>query len=183
MQIFHASTRPKTPWKNGGGTTRPVASAPGQAREFGWRLSLAEVNTAGAFSCFPGISRLMGILQGQLHLEVEGRPAVTLRPENAAFAFPGDAPAYGAPVDGIVQDINLMFDPECFLATLDYAPHGINRVATIAAHLILALKPLTVNGIELAELDAALVPEHTEVITSSGPLWVASLQRRPLPEA
>lgn len=179
MQIFHAATRLTTPWKNGGGTTRPVASAPGQTREFGWRLSLAEVSMAGAFSRFPGISRLMGILQGQLYLEVKGLPAVTLHPEGPAFAFPGDAPARGTPLHGPVQDINLMFDPDCFIAKLDYAPEGINRAATTAAHLILALTPLTLNGVALAELDAALVPEQTEIITSAGPLWVASLQPSP----
>lgn len=176
MQIFHAATRTVTPWKNGGGTTRLVASAPGIAREFGWRLSLADVSMAGAFSCFPGISRLMGIIQGQLHLEVEGLPAVTLTPESPAFAFPGDAPAHGTPLNGPVQDINLMFDPECFSAKLNYAPHGIAHEASSATHLILALKPLTMNGAELATLDAALVPANTKVATSSGPLWVASLE-------
>lgn len=176
MQIFYAATRPKTPWKNGGGTTCPVASAPGIAREFGWRLSLADVSMAGAFSCFPGISRLMGIIQGQLYLEVEGLPSVTLNPEGPAFAFPGDAPTHGTPLNGPVQDINLMFDPECFSAKLDYAPHGIKREASAVSHLILALKPLTVNGLQLAELDSVLVPANTEIQTSSGPLWVASLQ-------
>lgn len=179
MEIFHAATRSQTPWKNGGGITRLVASAPGKTREFGWRLSLADVSMAGSFSCFPGISRLMGILHGQLHLEVEGLPPITLRPEGAAFAFPGDAPAYGTPLHGSVQDINLMFDPDCFVATLEYAPQGVNRAASTAAHLLLALKTLTVNGIELAKLDASFVPEHTEVATSPGPLWVASLHRRP----
>lgn len=179
MQIFPASTRPETPWKNGGGITRLVASAPGRLREFDWRLSLADVSAAGPFSCFPGISRLMGILSGQLQLEVEGLPSVTLRTNSSAFAFPGDAPAYGTPLGGVVQDINLMFDPTRILATLTHAPNGIEQPASIAAHLLLALEPLQLNGTPLARLDAALVPQHTSFRTSKGALWVASLRSLP----
>ena len=180
MQIFSAATRPQTPWKNGGGITRPVASAPGQSREFGWRLSLADVSMAGPFSCFPGISRLMGILQGQLRLEVDGLPPVTLKPGDPAFAFPGDASAHGAPMGGhLVQDINLMFDPACFDATLAYTTHGIHRTACDSAHLLLALETLTLNGTVLAALDAALVPDQTELVVPSGALWIASLRRLP----
>lgn len=177
MQIFPAATRPETPWKNGGGITRLVASAPGRAREFGWRLSLADVSMAGPFSCFPGISRLMGILQGRLQLDVEGLPPATLQPGDPAFAFPGDAPAHGAPLDGPVQDINLMFDPDCYDATLTYAPQGIDLAASDAAHLVLALEPLTLNATPLARLDAALVPDHTGLKATNGALWIASLRR------
>lgn len=179
MQLFSAATRPQTPWKNGGGITRPVASVPGRGREFGWRLSLADVSLAGPFSCFSGISRLMGILQGRLMLAVEGLPSVTLSPGDPAFAFPGDAPAYGTPLGGIVQDVNLMFDPDCFAATLTYAPNGINRLADASAHLLLALEALTLNGIPLARLDAALVPEQTAFMVPKGALWIASLQALP----
>lgn len=175
MQIFPAATRTETPWKNGGGITRLVTSVPGRSREFGWRLSLADVRAAGPFSCFPGISRLMGILEGQLRLEVEGLPAATLHPDSPAFAFPGDASAHGTPLGGPVQDINLMFDPTCFAATLTYASHGINQLASPAAHLLLALEPLQLNGTALARLDAALVPQQTALVTSAGALWIASL--------
>lgn len=175
MQIFPAATRPQTPWKNGGGITRMVASAPGNLREFGWRLSLADVCQAGPFSCFPGISRLMGILQGQLLLEIEGQPAVTLRRNDPAFAFAGDLPTYGSPEGGLVQDINLMYDPDCFSATLDYAPQSFDRPASAATHLILALAPLNINGTSLVQLDAALLPAQTAVAVSGGAVWAASL--------
>lgn len=179
MQIFPATTRAETPWKNGGGITRLITSAPGRSREFGWRLSLADVGVAGPFSCFPGISRLMGILSGELQLEIADQPPVTLHANSPAFAFPGDAPAYGTPLAGPVQDINLMFDPTCFSATLTYTPDGIKQPANTAAHLLLALEPLQLNGVALAILDAALVPQHTPLITSARALWVASLT--PLP--
>ncbi len=178
MQIFPAMARAEMPWKNGGGITRPVASWPGKTREFGWRVSLADVGAAGPFSCFPGISRLMGILEGRLRLEVQGLAAAELAPGGPAFAFPGDAPAYGAPLGGKVRDINLMFDPECFAAALDYAADGTEQPAGEARHLILALAPLTLNGAALNELDAALVPANEPVNAQGGGLWIAKLTAR-----
>ncbi len=174
VKLFKAATRAERPWKNGGGITRPVASAPGKTREFGWHLSLADVAQAGPFSVFPGISRLMGILEGRLRLEVQGLAAVELEPGGRAFAFPGDAPTHGAPLGGLVRDINLMFDPECFRATLDYAAKGIERPTGAAAHLVLALEALTLNGMRLEALDAALLPAG-EAVSARGALWIAAL--------
>lgn len=176
MQIFPAATRAETPWKNGGGITRLVASTPGIGKEFGWRLSLADVSSAGTFSCFPGISRLMGILQGQLRLEVAGLAPKTLTPGGPAFAFAGDIPTVGTPLNGTVQDINLMFDPDLFAATLNYTANGAAFQASKAALLVLALTPLTLNGVALTTLDAALLPSGTALETPSGRAWIAALQ-------
>lgn len=175
VELFKAAARPAMKWKNGGGITRPVASAPGKSREFGWQMSLADVSEAGPFSVFPGIMRLMGILQGRLRLEVQGMPPVELAPCGTAFAFPGDAPTIGVPVDGPVRDINLMFDPDCFTATLDYAAAGVERAGGAAAHMLLALAPLTLNGVALAQMDAALVPASEALSVHGGALWVAAL--------
>ena len=175
LKLFKAATRPEMPWKNGGGITRLVESCPGKGREFSWRMSLADVNEAGPFSVFPGISRLMGILEGRLRLEVQDMAPVELTPGGSAFAFPGDAPAHGAPVGGMVRDINLMFDPDCFDATLDYMAQGFECAANAAAHLVLALGTLTVNGVALAAMDAALVPMGEALSAHGGALWIAGL--------
>ena len=178
VELFKAAARPEMPWKNGGGMTRLVASAPGKGREFGWRMSLADVNEAGPFSVFPGISRLMGILEGRLRLEVKGMATVELAPGSPAFAFPGDAPTFGAPLGGMVRDINLMFDPECFDATLDYAAAELERAAGVAAHLVLALEELVLNGEALGAMDAALVPAGEAISAHGGGLWVAGLNSK-----
>nr|WP_295745197.1 HutD family protein [uncultured Acidocella sp.] len=175
MQLFRAAERAETRWKNGGGITRPVASAPGQGREFGWRLSLADISAPGPFSLFPGISRLMGILEGRLRLEVQRLPVVVLSPSDAAFAYPGEAPTFGAPLGGMVRGINLMFDPACFAATLDYAAPRLHRPAGPATHIILALAPLKLNGILLGTCDAALLAAGEEIHAEGGPLWIAGL--------
>ena len=45
-----------SPWKNGGGVTREIAkgAAAGPDDDWGWRISIAEVERDGPFSTFPG---------------------------------------------------------------------------------------------------------------------------------
>ncbi|EKN00313.1 HutD family protein [Acidocella sp. MX-AZ02] len=175
MQLFPATQRMATQWKNGGGITWPVAEAPGKDREFGWRLSLADVAQAGPFSVFPGISRLMGILEGRLLLEVQGYPVALLRPDGPAHAFPGEVPAFGTPQGKMVRDVNLMFDPDCFTATLAFQPTPLTLPASPALHLVLALAPLRLNGTSLAPLDAALLPPGATLAAEGGAFWLARL--------
>ncbi len=103
-----ASARIAQPWKNGGGVTREVAVFPSGAGmdDFLWRVSMAEVTQAGAFSSFNGIDRHLTVLQGQLRLEVDGAQHVLKRLDSLAFA--GDAPAHGAPIGEHVLDLNIM---------------------------------------------------------------------------
>ncbi|MBV8665265.1 MAG: HutD family protein [Burkholderiaceae bacterium] len=54
------------PWKNGGGVTRELACHPAGASfdDFAWRVSIADVNRSGPFSAFPGIDRIITLLDG-----------------------------------------------------------------------------------------------------------------------
>jgi environmental stress-induced protein Ves len=105
--LLPAATRARVPWKNGGGTTQLVAVG-GDPAAFGWRISMADVTTPGAFSEFPGVDRIIASLSGTLDLRVAGRPDVRLEPLGAPHAFPGDVPAWGGPLGGAVLDLNLM---------------------------------------------------------------------------
>jgi environmental stress-induced protein Ves len=60
FSIIRAADLKAVPWKNGGGATREIAaSPPGAAFDaFDWRVSVAEVSVAGAFSMFEGIDRV-----------------------------------------------------------------------------------------------------------------------------
>ncbi len=99
-----------TPWKNGGGLTGEIAVHPPAAtlEDFDWRISCAQVAAHGPFSRFPGIDRVLVILEGELALAVAGGPALVLTPESAPCAFPGDAAASAGPVAGTVHDLNVM---------------------------------------------------------------------------
>jgi environmental stress-induced protein Ves len=107
--ILRAADRPAVPWKNGGGTTREVAVWPPGAGfdTFDWRVSIAEVTSAGPFSIFGGIDRTMAILRGRLALRFAGR-TVELDASSEPLSFAGDVACDGLPLDGPVTDLNVM---------------------------------------------------------------------------
>jgi environmental stress-induced protein Ves len=109
MNILRAADRVAVSWKNGGGVTREVAVWPPGADldAFDWRVSIAEVSSAGPFSYFAGIDRTLAILEGRMALAFADR-AVELDAQSPPLAFPGDIPCSGAPLGGAVTDLNVM---------------------------------------------------------------------------
>ncbi|MFD4476493.1 HutD family protein [Streptomyces sp. NPDC058471] len=103
------------PWKNGGGMTREVASgtvqAPpasaGPAGGYDWRVSVADVDAGGSFSSFPGIDRVITLVEGDgMVLTVDGTPQ-RVEPLSP-FAFSGDAVTDCRLESGAVRDMNVM---------------------------------------------------------------------------
>jgi len=110
MRHLPHSARIARPWKNGGGVTRDVFTAPEGAGldSFDWRVSLAEVASDGPFSRFDGIDRTTAILSGAgFFLTVDGHPH-RLTPDSPGLAYPGDAPASAVLIGGPVIDLNVM---------------------------------------------------------------------------
>jgi environmental stress-induced protein Ves len=109
-QLLLAALRTAVPWKNGGGLTREVAAAPDGAAlgDFDWRVSTAEVRSAGPFSIFPGVQRTLCVLEGTLALEVEGMRPVRLAAGSEPYVFSGDAPTQARPDPQGVVDLNVM---------------------------------------------------------------------------
>src|SRR3546814_2998707 len=75
-----------TPWKNGGGVTREIASGGGTGSRpgpsWGWRVSLAEVAQDGPFSTFPETDRVIAVIDGA------GMDLVAARSEEPTYALP-----------------------------------------------------------------------------------------------
>ena len=103
------------PWKNGGGRTREVASGAVRALlasaeiadGFDWRVSVADVDAEGSFSAFPGIDRVITLVEGEgMVLTVDGtpHPVGPLTP----FAFSGDALTDCRLKAGAVRNMNVM---------------------------------------------------------------------------
>ncbi|MFD7452139.1 HutD family protein [Kitasatospora sp. NPDC059827] len=110
IQVLRASERPATPWLNGGGVTREVAGSPAGAgmADFDWRVSLADVASAGPFSPFPGIDRVITLVEGAgMALTVDGVEQLVDAPFRP-FAFPGDAATDCRLLGGPVVDFNVM---------------------------------------------------------------------------
>ncbi|HEY5230650.1 MAG TPA: HutD family protein, partial [Galbitalea sp.] len=152
---------PVTPWKNGLGVTRDVvAPTPGIAgRDFGWRLSMAEISVDAPFSSYPGIKRHLAVVAGgELELVIEGS-ARRLGIGDEAATFDGAAVASARPLGETVTDLNLMLDSDAFAGSLE--PVGDGIVGMDSGYLILvALVTLQIRSDaegarwELAPLDA-----------------------------
>ena len=121
MEIIRYAELKAQPWRNGGGVTRELAShsaaaspqdaagpdSTGSDGGWDWRVSIADVSKAGDFSAFPGMDRVLTVVEGELLLlSVDGaeHPLEKYRP----FRFSGDAAAAGALPTGDIRDLNVI---------------------------------------------------------------------------
>lgn len=116
MEIIRFADLKSEPWRNGGGVTRPIAGHSGAASGqhgaskhdgWDWRVSIAEVSKAGDFSPFPGMERVLTVVEGELLLlTVDGaeHPLEKYRP----FRFPGGADTTCALPTGYVRNLNVI---------------------------------------------------------------------------
>jgi environmental stress-induced protein Ves len=111
MRRLPAAGRTPEPWKNGCGVTSEVAIFPPGAGfdDFDWRISMAEVAANGPFSAFPGIDRVLTVLDGAMTLAIEGMTDVALDERARPFAFPGDVVVSAVVKHGPVRDLNVMW--------------------------------------------------------------------------
>jgi environmental stress-induced protein Ves len=119
MEIIRFADLKPEPWRNGGGVTRQIAGsagdgsgagsgvAPAQDGAWDWRVSIAEVTRAGDFSLFPGMERVLTVVEGELLLlTVDGaeHPLEKYR----AFRFSGEAVTTCALPTGDVRNLNVI---------------------------------------------------------------------------
>lgn len=110
MEIIRFSSIRPEPWRNGGGVTREIARHPREASPDGswdWRVSIAEVGKAGDFSAFPGMERVISVIDGELLvLTVDGEEHAMER--YRPFRFSGDAVSSSALPTGDIRDLNVI---------------------------------------------------------------------------
>ena len=111
MEIIRFAELRSEPWRNGGGVTRELASHPqaasAQDGAWDWRVSIAELTKAGDFSPFPGMERVLTVIEGELLLltvDGEEHPLEKYRP----FKFSGEAAAHGALPTGDIRNLNVI---------------------------------------------------------------------------
>lgn len=110
-------------WHNQLGWTREIARGGGVGGEWGWRLSIAEIEREGGFSTFPGVDRELVLLSGNgLRLAFEHGDEVVLEPPHGRHAFAGERGLGGAPLDGTVHAFNLMWRRADYHADLWHRP-------------------------------------------------------------
>ena len=95
------------PWRNGGGRTRELFAWPA-GPDWQLRLSLADIEADGPFSCFEGVQRWFAVIEGEgVFLALPGgERRLTTRSEPLRFDG-ADAPGCRL-VAGPTRDLNLM---------------------------------------------------------------------------
>lgn len=107
MQIIRFAELKAEPWRNGGGVTREIARQGPADGGWDWRVSIAEVTKAGDFSSFPGMERVLTVIDGDLLLlTVDGseQPVEKYRP----FRFDGGAATSAKLPTGDIKDLNVI---------------------------------------------------------------------------
>lgn len=151
--VLRWSEYPSVPWKNGGGVTREVASgamraplAPADPVDgFDWRVSVADVDAQGPFSSFPGIDRVITLVEGEgMVLTVDGtrQPVAQLAP----FSFSGDAATDCELKAGAVRDMNVMTRRGRATAQVQILPVTAARAVTVACAVGEILLVMAVTG-------------------------------------
>ncbi len=185
LHRFAITDLPLTPWKNGGGMTREIACMPPGAGidGFDWRVSIAHIARNGPFSAFPGVDRVITLLEGAgVHLRnADGAIDRALNQVLVPFAFPGDAAIDARLLGSDCHDLNVMTRRAACRAqvqvlrgthALPVAPHGLllavhgswrAAAGTHPAHTLAPQHGLWWHGSPTGwRLAAEDFPQHTE---------------------
>ena len=141
LTVLRAADRKAVPWKNGGGVTREIAAWPPGSGfdDFAWRVSMAEVREDGLFSSFPGVDRILMVLEGELRLTLQGVGVFDLSPSSAPLRFSGAAPVCANLTAGPVLDLNVMTRRRAAFAHIERVVSSANISAAPGSRLVFAL--------------------------------------------
>lgn len=109
MRLIQASESRRVRWKNDGGWTTELARDPIGGDDFRWRVSIAEIESDGPFSTFPGVERDLILLDGEgIELDIEGTAAPRLTQRFERVHFAGEARVDCRLIAGPTRDFNVM---------------------------------------------------------------------------
>lgn len=197
-QAFDLKHLPATPWKNGGGLTREIVCQPEGAsvQDFDWRVSLAQIAANGPFSAFPGIDRVITLLEGDgvrlgaanagpapeqpLEQPLDHRPNHQLDhlldTPWAPFAFPGEVAIEARLLGGPCLDLNVMTRREVCQARVQVLRQRARGQDLAGADEVLGEVVLALQGhwrIETGKPGAGQIEATFELAPDEG-LWCAA---------
>lgn len=121
-RVIPASQCQRERWRNQLGWTREIFRS-GDADDWDWRLSIAEIERDAAFSTFTGVDRELVLLAGNgLRLRFDDGEAVELQPPHDKHRFAGERAVTGELLDGPTRDFNLMWRRDRVEAELWHRP-------------------------------------------------------------
>lgn len=109
MRLIAARESRRVRWKNDGGWTTELARDPAGADDFRWRASIAEIESDGPFSQFPGVDRDLILLDGEgIELDIDGAAPKRLVQRFERVRFAGEARVDCRLLAGPTRDFNVM---------------------------------------------------------------------------
>ena len=109
MRLIAASESRRVRWKNDGGWTTELARDPLSGEDFRWRVSIAEIESDGPFSAFPGVERDLILLDGEgIELDLGGAETRRLTQRFERVHFAGEASVDCRLIAGPTRDFNVM---------------------------------------------------------------------------
>lgn len=160
------------PWKNGGGITHEIAREECNGSLL-WRLSIAEVASDGAFSLFPGMTRLLAVIDGN-GMRLETSEGTIIASPRAPVRFSGEIPVVGRLVDGFVRDLNFIFDArglDASMSCLDgpaaqlLTASGMTAVLCLAGDVLVNDAWLPAGGVALGKAQQLVLSAASSVMT------------------
>jgi uncharacterized protein len=168
MKIIRYADLVPVSWKNGGGVTREIARQDKDG-ELGWRLSIADVASEGAFSVFPGLRRILTVIDGPgMLLDRPNLPALAANLFEPV-AFSGDEPINGLLPNGPCRDFNVIWNPDFASASVTVAS-GQSKQVIVPTEGVFGVLCLTgavqfSGGNALAPLDFAFLDRDDESVS------------------
>lgn len=111
LRVLHPREYRRTRWKNDGGWTTEIASEPmpDPAQGFRWRVSIADIESDGPFSAFPGIERDLLLLAGTgIELDINDAAPMRLDQRFQRVHFAGEDAVGCRLLAGPTRDFNVM---------------------------------------------------------------------------
>ena len=110
LTLLHANGYKRVRWKNDGGWTTEIAREPADpADDFVWRISIADIESDGPFSSFPGVAReLMLLAGGGIELDIDDAVPLRLTERFQRVRFEGESRVECRLLAGPTRDFNVI---------------------------------------------------------------------------
>jgi environmental stress-induced protein Ves len=172
------------PWRNGGGLTRELVAVLGSGPQgFDWRVSVADVDEPGSFSAFPGVDRIITVVEGEgMDLVIDGVEHHLGLQE--PLSFDGASETSCSRLAGSIRDLNVMTRSDRLSATVAIRDLSETRPIAVDGSQVLVL--LTGSAVvvgadgsraELHPLDSVCPSgEHVRLVEGSGRVAVVRIE-------
>ena len=184
LGIVRFAELPVIPWRNGGGVTREVVASGGSdPLGFDWRISIADVSQPGPFSAFPGVDRVITLVEGErMDLVIDG--VIHVLGLHESLTFDGGSQASCSLPAGPTRDLNVMTRSDRMSAAVAVRDLSETRPIAVSGSQVLVLLTGSAVVAGADESRAALNPLdavcpsglHVRLVTGSGKVAVVRIE-------